>query len=155
MKSVGKKALSGMMEILMWILMAMTVAMLAVLPWFVDTLIIANLNPNAQLFRTQYFVTLSVSGVMALLMLWQARGILHNVNTGTIFSMKTVRRMNMLGAQFLALAIFYVVMLFCGMTKFAIGLLGLVFFIAGMMMFVFAELFKEATLYKQENDMTI
>jgi len=87
--------------------------------------------------------------------LWQARGILHNVNTGTIFSMHTVRLMRVLGAEFLVLSVFYFAMLVFGMLKFSIALLGLVFFIAGLVVFVFSELFKQATDYKQENDMTI
>ena len=155
MKLVGKKGLSGFLEISMWVLMAATAAMLATLPWFVDEVIIGNLNPDAQMFRTQYLVTLGVSGAMALLVLWQARGILHNVNTGTIFSMHTVRLMRVLGVEFLVLSVFYFAMLVFGMLKFSIALLGLVFFIAGLIVFVFSELFKQATDYKQENDMTI
>lgn len=154
MKLVGKKGVSGALEITMWVLMAVVVAMLFTLPWFVDTFMMP-FNSNPELWRPRYLVTLGVSGVMALLVLWQARGILHNVNTGTIFSMHTVRLMKVLGVEFLVMALFYIVMLFCGMTKFSIGLLAVVFVLAGLIVLVFSELFKQATAYKQENDMTI
>lgn len=154
MKLVGKKGLSGALEITMWILMAMTVAVLITLPWFVDTFMMP-FNNNPDFWRPRYLVTLATSGVMALLMLWQARGILHNINIGTIFSLHTVRLMKVLGAEFVVLSLFYFVVLFFGMTKFSIVLLGLVFLVAGLVVFVFSELFKQATTYKQENDMTI
>ncbi len=154
MRLVGKKGLSGALEIAMWVLMAMTVAVLVTLPWFVDNFMMP-FNNNPDFWRPRYLVTLGVSGVMALLVLWQARGILHNINIGTIFSLHTVRLMKVLGVEFLVLALFYFATLFFGMTKFSIVLLGLVFLIAGLVVFVFSELFKQATTYKQENDMTI
>ncbi len=154
MKLVGKKGLSGALEITMWILMAMTVAVLITLPWFVDTFMMP-FNNNPDFWRPRYLVTLGVSGVMALLVLWQARGILHNVNVGTIFSLHTVRLMKVLGVEFVVTSVFYFTSLFFGMTKFSIVLLGLVFLVAGLVVFVFSELFKQATTYKQENDMTI
>ncbi len=154
MKFVGKKALSGALEISMWVLMVAVAALLVCLPWFVDTFMMPFNNDNP-FWRPRYLITLGVSGVMALLVLWQARSILHNVNTGTIFSLHTVRLMKVLGGEFLVLAVFYFVMLFFGMTKFAIGLLALVFALVGLIALVFSELFKQATAYKQENDMTI
>ena len=65
MKLVGKKGLSGALEITMWILMAMTVAVLITLPWFVDTFMMP-FNNNPDFWRPRYLVTLGVSGVMAL-----------------------------------------------------------------------------------------
>lgn len=153
-KLVGKHGLSGVLEIAMWVLMVLAVAILLFLPRFVDTFMMP-FNSNPDFWRPRYLVTLSVSGIMALLVLWQARGILHNVNTGTIFSMHTVRLMKGLGIEFLIMSVFYFATLFFGMTKFSIVLLGVVFLIAGLIVLVFSELFKQATAYKQENDMTI
>jgi len=109
-----------------------------------------SVNQNAA-----QLITLGASALLALLILWQARRILHNANNGTVFSLSTVRSMRILGVEVLVGSLFYVVMLFCGMTKFAIGLLALVFALAGMIVLVFAELFVQAINYKQENDMTI
>lgn len=158
MKLVGKHGLSGGLELFVWFLMAVAVAAIVTVPWLVDWMMELNVRNemwDASFWRPRYMVTLAFSGVMALLMLWQARHILHNVNTGTIFTMNTVKRMKILGVQALVVAAFYVVMLFCGMTKFSIGLIALVFAFAGLIALVFSELFRQATAYKQENDMTI
>lgn len=154
MKLVGKTGLSGILEIAMWVLMATTVLVLVLLPLFVDKFMMP-FNNNPDFWRPRYLITLGVSGIMALLMLWQVRGFLHNINVGTIFSMHTVRLMKSIGTEFLVLSLFYFGTLFFGMTKFSIVLLGLVFLVAGLVVFVFSELFKQATTYKQENDMTI
>ena len=154
MKLVGKKGVSGVLEIFMWLLMAAALALLAVLPWFVDTFMMP-FNNNPEFWRARYLVVLGFSGVMSLLVLWQARGIMHNVNTGTIFTHHTVKLMKVLGVEFLVLSLFYFIMLFFGVTKFSVALLGLVFALAGLMVLVFSELFKQAIAYKQENDMTI
>lgn len=158
MKLIGKHGLSWALEMLVWVLMACAVAAIVTVPWLVDWMMELNVRNDlwdASFWRPRYMVTLAVSGVMALAMLWQARRILHNVNTGTIFTMDTVKRMKILGFEALAVSLFYVVMLFVGMTKFSIGLIALVFAFAGLIALVFSELFRQATSYKQENDMTI
>jgi len=155
MKLVGKKRLSGVLEIAMWPLMALNVAVLAFLPWLVDGLMMP-FNNNPDFWRPRYLVVLAVSGVVALVMLWQLRKLLHNVNVGTVFSTPTVRLLRWLGFEMLGLAAFYLgTLIFADMIKFSIGLLILTFLMAGLFLLIFAELFKQAAAYKQENDMTI
>ncbi len=158
MKLVGKHGLSWALEILVWVLIACAVAAIVAVPWLVDWMMELNVRNDmwdASFWRPRYMVTLGVSGGLAALMLWQMRCILHNINSGTIFSDNTVFHMKVLGVEALVVSFFYVVMLFCGMTKFSIGLIALVFAFAGLIVLVFAELFRQATVYKQENDMTI
>ncbi len=158
MKLVGKKRLSGILEYVTWALIVLSAASLVSLHWIVTLMMDLN-NNNAiwdeSFWYPRYMITLGASALMALMILWQARKILHNANNGTIFSLSTVRAMRTLGIEVLIGSVFYVVMLFCGMTKFAIGLLALVFALAGLIVLVFSELFMEAINYKQENDMTI
>ena len=153
MKLVGKKGLSGALEILMWVLFFAAIALTAALPFIIKWMMQFNNNPT--FWEPRYYVTLGASGVMSLLMLWQARKILHNANNGTVFSEPTVRHLRTLGFEMLFLALFYVVMLFFGMVKFSVGVIALVFALSGMMVLVFSGLFKQAVDYKQENDMTI
>lgn len=158
MKLVGKNGLSGVLEIAMWVLMALSVLMLVCVHWIVTWMMELNVHNelwDPAFWYPRYIITLGVSGVMALLMLWQARKILRNANRGTIFSMDTVHRMKVLGVQAFTVSAFYAVMLLCGMTKFSVGLIALVFLLAGLMAWLFSEFFKQATEYKQENDMTI
>lgn len=158
MKQNASKRVSGVLEIVVWVLMGMAVVMLVALPWVVDWMM--ELNPqnetwDAAFWRPRYLVTLGVSGVAALLMLWQARTLLHNASRGKIFSVETVRCLKVFGVEALATAVFYVVMLFFGMTKFSIGIIALAFALGGLISWVFSGFFLQATEYKQENDMTI
>ncbi len=155
MKLVGKRSLSGVMEIAMWGLMVLNAAVLVALPWIIQTFMMP-FNNTPEFWFPRYLITLGVSGVMSLLMLWQIRKLLHNVNVGTIFSKPSVRLFKWLGAELLILAVFYIgMMAFGGMFKFSMGLLVLAFVLSGLMLFIFAEIVKQATAYKQENDMTI
>lgn len=153
MKLVGKKRLSGALEIAVWILMLATVVIIVSLPWIIDWMM--QFNQNEDFWRPRYLVTLMTSGFFALLLQWELRGILHNANRGTIFSDNTVRRLRTMGVESLALAAFYAVMLFCGMTKFSVGLILLIFILTGLILLIFGELFLQAIEYKRENDMTI
>lgn len=153
MTLIGKKRLTGVLEIAVWVLMALTVAVIVALPWIIDWMM--QFNQNEDFWRPRYLVTLITSGVLALLMQWQLRGVLHNANTDKIFSHNTVTRLRVLGGECLTMAAFYVVMLTCGMTKFSVVLVALMFLLAGLFLLVFGEFFLKAIEYKQENDMTI
>ena len=59
-----------------------------------------------------------------------------------------------LDLQMLVLALFYFATMFW-MSKFFMAVLFVVFVLAGAVLLVFAELFRQANAYKEENDMTI
>ena len=99
-------------------------------------------------------VVLMFSGLMAELILWQARGIMHNVNVGRPFCRDTVRRLRTIGTECLVLAVAYFVGMFF-VTKFFMVLIFVAFSVIGLILFVFAELFRQAIIYKEENEMTI
>ena len=153
MKLIGKKGLSGALEVVTWVLFFAAIALIIALPWIINWMMQFNNNPA--FWGPRYIVTLGMSGLMSLFMLQQARKILHNANNGTVFSEQTVRHLRTLGFEMLFLALFYVVMLFCGMVKFSVGIIALVFALSGLMVLVFSGLFQQAVDYKQENDMTI
>lgn len=150
--------LSRVLEIVVWALMGLTVAMLIALPWVVNLMMDLNSRSadwDPAFWEIRYLITLGVSGVAALIMLWQARTLLHNAAKGEIFSMKTVRCLKVFSVEALVTSLFYVAMLFFGMTKFSVGIIALTFALGGLIAWVFAGFFREAYEYKQENDMTI
>ena len=59
-----------------------------------------------------------------------------------------------MAAEVLVLALFYFATMFW-MSKFFMAVLFIVFVLAGGVLLVFAELFRQANAYKEENDMTI
>lgn len=145
--------LSRVMERMIWVLMAVDAVLMVALPWLVSTITIQT--PGEKMYR-DYLIIMYTSGVFAELVLWQCRGIMHNVNIGKAFSHGTVHRLQIIGALALALAVIYLLFVLClGVFKFFMALLLVVFAFIGLILFIFAQLFREATVYKEENDMTI
>lgn len=150
---IRMKKLSKVMEIAAWALMAIDLVLLVLLPWLTTWL---TSQPRGEGLYGQYLVFLYVTGIFAELILWQCRGILHNVNHHEPFCMDTVKRLRRVGAISLLLAVAWLVMvLFFTVFKFLMSFLALLFAFIGLTLFVFAELFAQATAYKEENDMTI
>ena len=153
MKIVGKRGLSGAIEIALAVLMGVALVLTATLPWSIPA--VTDRQPGeAGGWFEKYLVVLAVSGVLAELILWQSRGIMRNVNRGCAFSADTVRRLRVTGTECLVLAAFYFAAVFV-VTKFFMVVVFAAFAVLGLSLFVFAELFHQAVAYKKENDQTI
>ncbi len=145
--------LGRIMERTIWVLMAVDIVLMVALPWLVST--ITNQMPGDKLYY-DYLIIMYTSGVFAEFVLWQCRGVMRNVNTGKAFTRGTVHRLQIVGGLSLALATLYLLFILClGVFKFFMALLLIVFAFIGLILFIFAQLFREATVYKEENDMTI
>ncbi|MBR5540002.1 MAG: DUF2975 domain-containing protein [Clostridia bacterium] len=145
--------LSRFMEGATWFLMVFDVLLMVCLPWITEWL--TSQLPGSTLYR-QYLIFLYVTGVFAELVLWQCRGIIRNVNLGQPFCKDTVSRLRRLGTVCLVLAaIWLVFVILLEVFKFLMAFLMIMFAFIGLILFVFAELFAQATAYKEENDMTI
>ena len=157
MKLVGKRGLSGLVEIALYALMVVAFGLTITLPWSVAAVTHHQPGGAGEVWKLEEnlypFVEL-VSGVLSECILWQARGLMHNVNTGKAFSRNTVRRLRTIGWFCLALALFYFVAVFI-VTRFFMVVVFVAFSVVGTILFVFAELFLQAVRYKEENDMTI
>ena len=151
MKLIGKHGLSRLIEAGLILLMVVVPALLLTLPWSI-TWITERTSDDP--FYVKYLVILTYSGVMAELILWQARGMIHNVNHGHVFTADTVRRLRVAAVEVLVLAVFYGATMFW-MSKFFMAFLFVVFVLGGCILLVLAELFRQANQYKEENDMTI
>ena len=73
---------------------------------------------------------------------------------GPRFCADTVRRLRVLGIECLVLGSLYAVATFF-VTKIFMVVVLVTFAIVGMILLVFAELFRQAVAFKEENDMTI
>lgn len=145
--------LSRVMGCFAWVLMAADLALMAGLPWLTEAL---TSQPRGGNLYFQYLVFLYVTGVVAELILWQCRGILRNVTKGQPFCADTVCRLRKVGGIAIALAaVWMALVIVFEVFKFLMAFLALLFAFIGLVLFVFAELFAQATAYKEENDMTI
>ncbi len=152
-KLVGQNGLSRIIEYCLVALLIIIPLLLLSLPWSI-TLFTERTPDDPQGFYYRYFAILSYSAIMVELMVWQGRGVLHNVNTGRFFSTDTVRRMRVMAVESVVLAVFYFATMFW-MSKFFMAVLFVAFVLIGCSLLVFGELFRQATAYKEENDMTI
>ena len=151
MKLLDKRGLSGVIEIALDALMVLALFLTITLPWSIP---MVTDRVRGDGWYERYLIVLLISGIMSELILWQARGIMHNVNHGKSFSLNTVRRLRTIGMECIILALIYFAFVFV-VTKFFMAVVFVAFSVVGMILLVFAELFRQATEYKSENDMTI
>lgn len=153
MTILGKSGLSRTIEYGLVFLMALAAVLTVTLPWSIPA--VTGHSPGGEggwFFK--YLAVLIVSGVMALLILWQARCIMRIINKGTPFVNEMVRRLRVIGVECLVLTAFYFISVFV-VTRFFMVVVFVTFSVVGLILFVFAELFRQAIAYKEENDMTI
>ncbi len=153
MKTLGKGGLSGVIEVAICCMMGLALVLMMSFPWSVTWVTMAKPGEEGHWYE-KYMIVLLFSGVIAELILWQARGIMHNVNRNRAFTRDTVRRLRLVGLWCLVLAVFYFTAIFWA-TRFFIALVCVAFTLIGLILFVFAELFRQATRFKEENDKTI
>ena len=153
MKTLGKGGLSGVIEVAICCMMGLALVLMISFPWSVTWVTMAKPGEEGHWYE-KYMIVLLFSGVIAELILWQARGIMHNVNRNRAFTRDTVRRLRLVGFWCLVLAVFYFTAIFWA-TRCFIALVCVAFTLIGLILFVFAELFRQATRFKEENDKTI
>lgn len=153
MNSFGRSWLSILIEYTLSFLMLLALILTVTLPWSIPAVTLHSPGESGMWFE-KYFAVLAVSGVMSVLILWQARAILHIINKVNPFVHETVRRLRIIGVECLVLAAFYFISVFF-VTKFFMVVVFVTFSVVGMILFVFAQIFEQAISFKEENDMTI
>ncbi len=149
----GKGGLSRWIEYALDFLMGLALVLTLTLRWSIPA--VTHHSPGeAGLWYEKYLAVLVLSGVMAILILWQARGIMHIINKGNPFVTEMVRRLRIIGVECLVLAAFYFLSIFM-VTRFFMVVVFVTFSVVGLILFVFGEIFRQAIRYKEENDMTI
>lgn len=153
MRFLDKIRLSRFLEFALAFAMILAAVLMVTLPWSIPD-VTGRVPGEPQRLYEKYFAVLIFSGFMAELVLWQARGVMSNINRGIVFSENTVRRLNIIGWECLVIALFYFIMVFF-VNKFFMVVVFVAFTIIGLILFVLAQLFRDAVNYKTENDMTI
>ena len=153
MKRLCKLPLSRVTRGSLAVMMGVDLLLMLLLPWLVRTF--TDQQPGDKLYG-DYLIILYISGIMAELAMWQCRGVLRNVLSGDPFGKDTARRLCIIGGECLTLAGLYLLfILVLRVFKFFMALLAVVFGFIGLMLFIFADLFRQAGRYKAENDRTI
>lgn len=153
MKLIGKGGVSRIVEYMVVVLLCLAPLVMVTLPWTIPMITGERPGGALHLFE-KYMIILEIAGVLAILVLWQARGVMRNVNRGQAFCADSVRRLRVIAIECLTIGILFGIATFFA-TKFFMVVVLVTFVTAGMVLLVFAELFRQAVAYKEENDMTI
>lgn len=135
------------------LLMLLALALTISLPWSIPA-ITQHVPGEKGLWFEKYMIILALSGMLALLILWQARCIIHIIRKGSPFIPEMVKRLRTVGLDCLVLAAFYFIATFIVTTFFMI-IVVVTFSVIGLIMLIISQIFRQAIVFKEENDRVI
>ncbi|MGE5329292.1 MAG: DUF2975 domain-containing protein [Deltaproteobacteria bacterium] len=97
---------------------------------------------------------LYITGFICLAMVREMKKIFKNLDKNNPFIIENVKSLNRIAAGSFLLAISYIVKIFCYNSFFTI-IIAMIFIIFGLFMYVLAQVFYQAVMVKEENDLTI
>lgn len=154
MQNTKSKTFAGIVKIMLDILFAFGIICLIASPLLInDAIYIYTSEATAYLFRN-IFGLLIISDLVILYVLYELRKIFKSIKNGTPFIEDNAKGLFKMGVASCALSLVFIYKLFV-FKSFLTYFVILVLIIAGCFSFTLAELFKEATKVKEENDLTI
>lgn len=155
MKIFGNKGIGNILKIILELSMTIGVIFLIMLYFITKWL-----SLNFDLFIAMIYPC----GISFLLLIYQYIGLFDTLKLHNPFCQENVKRMKI--SMFLSFIISLLVAIATLLTIFtynyyslqlqvALSLIALLFFGVGIALYILSELFKEATSYKEENDLTI
>lgn len=150
---LDKKGLSGITKIILDVIFLGGIAILISLPytlgWYMQ--MIYRTNTENYLFL---LVFLYISGIFCLVLVYEMRKIFKTLNNKDPFVRGNVKSLNRVGLCCFVIAAAYIIKIFC-YNSVLTAIITLVFIIAGIFAVVLAEVFRQAIIVKEENDLTI
>ena len=127
-------------------------AVLVLVPWIINRIkrysVYINENP------LQITVIMMVSGVLAILIVWELKQILKTLVQAEPFITKNAGSLNRIGIYCFLLALTFFIKCIFWLTL-ATGLIVFIFLLLGMFCLVLKGVFIQAVRYKEENDLTV
>ncbi len=154
MRFVGKYSLSFFVKILLLIVMAVTVLTIVFLPWVVEMYLKIDYGIYDTHARTVLLIFSYPCGICTLLIENELRRMFKTLENKNPFVERNVKSLNRMGCLMIivfAMFVFKIIMLNTIMTM----LSTFAIIIVAILCFVLADVFKQAVIYKQENDLTI
>jgi len=120
-----------------------------VLGWYIDILKRTG-NENYWFLLGFLYIT----GLVCLIMVNEMRKIFKNLNRNNPFIIENVKGLNRIAVGSFLLAASYIVKIFC-YNSFLTIIISMIFIILGLFMYILAQVFYQAVMVKEENDLTI
>lgn len=152
MQNKSSQRLSRLLEYICDVLLLCAAVATATLYWTIPA--VTHHYPATDGRFEKYMIVMTVSGLAALYLLWQTRGVMRHVKCGAPFVLDTVRRLRAGGVACLLLSAFYLTTIFW-VTKLYMLIVMVVFLVIGLLLLVLAQMIQQAITFKEENDMTI
>lgn len=153
MRILDEKGLSGIVRRLLEIIMlggaAIIIGLPIILKWYLGLLYAGTSEIYWFLLPFLY-----VTGLLAFVILIQIRKVFKTLSRKNPFMMDNVKSFKWIAKASFAIAILYVVKIIF-FNSFLTMILSMVFVIAGLFSVVIAEVFHQAVIVKEENDLTI
>jgi hypothetical protein len=153
MKVLDEKGLSGIVKRLLDLVFFGGIGILLVLPfllnWYLDFLI-RNTSESYWFLLPFLYLT----GICALVILNVLRRIFKTFNRRNPFLMDNVKNLKTMAVSSFAISFMYLVKIIL-FNSFLTIILAMVFVIAGLFTLILAEVFRQAVVVKEENDLTI
>lgn len=151
MKVTGKNSLSNFIEICLKIIFVIGILMYITLPFLLN-MYIKLFNPV--LNATAALIMLYVSGIPALIIVYEFIKMFGTLKRDNPFVMENVKCLEIVSKCSLIISITYTIGMFFIVSVFEIIAIA-IFIIAWLGTYVLAELLRKAVEYKEENDLTI
>lgn len=155
MKITGNKGIGNILKILLQISMVIGIIILIGL-YFITKLVNMKFD--------WFIIMIYPCGISFLSLVYQFIGLFDSLKQSTPFCLENVKRMRngMLSSFIISLFIIIALLLtifaynyYSLQLQVALSFMSILFFAVGIALYILAELFKEATTYKEENDLTI
>jgi len=153
MKILDEKGLSGIFKRLLDIIFLGGIVIVLTLPfllnWYMDYL-------HGYISEKYWFLLpfLYITGILALFIVNELRSIFKTLNRRYPFQKDNVKSFKRLSICCFAISFFYGVKIFV-FNSFLTIILFMVFIIGGFFLLILAEIFRQAVIVKDENDLTI
>lgn len=153
MKILDRKGLSGIIQRFVELILIGGVLIILGLP-FVLKWYIGLLNGNTTELYAFMLPFLYVTGISAAIIVFELRKIFITLNRMDPFRMDNVKSFRRMAVCCFIIAAAYVVKIFT-FNSFLTIILFMVFVIGGFMLLIVSEVFRQAVVVKEENDLTI
>jgi len=153
MKILDEKGLSGIVKRLLDLVFLGGIAIILTLPillnWYMDRL-------KGYISEKYWFMLpfLYITGFLALFLVFELRRVFKTLNRKDPFRMDNVKSFKNMSISCFAISFCYAVKILF-FNSFLTIILCMVFIIGGLFLLILAEVFRQAVIVKEENDLTI
>jgi hypothetical protein len=151
MQILGENGLSGYVKLLLDAVFIGGIAIFLTLPWCLGIAFDLIKNDENYFFLLAFFY---FTGIFALSLVHEIRKIFKNINKRNPFIIDNVKSLKSMALASFIIAIAYVVKVIFFPSILTI-IMTMVFVIAGLFLLILSEVFHQAVIVKEENDLTI